>query len=189
MINEAEGLTCWDQPTFSYLLAVEAARARREGRSFLMLVADVPGEVRFEGRRRSGTAPDLATALARALREADLVGWHRAGRAAGAILTHGPADLEAAQWVGSAVLQRLQAVLPAEIARRLRVRVYRHGLPDVAAGFERIFAAGGDANAMAPMDADADAPGATWLAGRTVDADAPGATWLAGRTVSPREGT
>jgi tetratricopeptide (TPR) repeat protein len=37
--------------------------------------------------------------------------------------------------------QRLQGVPPAEVAQRRRVRVYRHGLPNVTGGFERIFAA------------------------------------------------
>jgi tetratricopeptide (TPR) repeat protein len=64
--------------------------------------------------------------------------------------------------------QRLQGVLPAEVAQRLRVRVYRHGLPDVTGGFERIFAAGGDSSALTPADADSDAPGRTLLAGHIV---------------------
>jgi tetratricopeptide (TPR) repeat protein len=43
-----------------------------------------------------------------------------------------------------------RGVLPAEVAQRLRVRVYRHGLPDVTGGFERIFAVCRDSSALTP---------------------------------------
>ena len=143
-MHERDRADYWDEPTFRYLLAVEAARARRARRPFLVLVADARGARGSSGdqNRLAGTElPELAPALARCLRETDLVGWHRKGRTAGAVLTEVDPGSEAARLIGTKVLRALRAALSTGIASRLRVQIYRYGASGARGGFERVFAA------------------------------------------------
>src|SRR5262249_2263430 len=89
---------------------------------------------------RSVKVPDLTAALAGCLRETDLVGWHRTDRRAGALLTEVHPGPDVAGLVGNKGLLSLGAVLPAEAARGLRVRVYRYGAPGLHS-FDRLFSA------------------------------------------------
>ena len=141
MTRECDPAAFWDEPTFWHLLVVEAARARRARRELLLLVADVLG-TRGEADSRSARwkvkAPELATALAACLRETDLVGWHRTDWMAGALLTEVDPEPEVARLVGDKVFRSLGAQLPVEVARGLRVRVYRYGTSG-ARCFHRLF--------------------------------------------------
>jgi hypothetical protein len=146
--NRAGG--CWDESTFWYLLAVEVARARRAERSFLVLLADVREDAgSMDGR--AGRTVDLAAALAGCVRETDLVGWHRTDRRAGALLTETAPEPEVARLVGTKVLQSLGARLPSQVARRLRVRVYRYG---PRGGCRRLFPTPRVGEALAPVEPD-----------------------------------
>ena len=144
MVRDGDGMGCWDESAFRYLLAIEAERARRAATPLCVVVVDAGGAVTASnGRtRRPGVeAAGLAPALARCLRESDLVGWHRANRRAAALLTETDAGPETAHLVGAKVERALGARLPAELARRLRVRVYRLDAPGARARFHRLFAA------------------------------------------------
>jgi hypothetical protein len=150
MVREMDRPSCWDEPWFRYLLAVEVARARRAQRPFLVLAVDVR-----DGRGPAGWSQrpgiwglDLLTALAQCLRESDLVGWHRAGARAAALLTETDVDPDTAHLVGTKVLGSLGAALPADLAQRLRVRIYRSKAPGDRLGFHRLFAASGTVDAM-----------------------------------------
>lgn len=145
MMRETDRPAVWDEPTFWYLLGVEAARARRGERPFLVLIADTGGPTAPDSRasRRVSSPVDLTTALARCLRETDLVGWHRTGRSAGALLAQGTADGAAARTVGRLVLRGLRDVLPSEVFRAIRIRIYRYEVTGGRAGFDRVFTASG----------------------------------------------
>ena len=149
MVRDGDGTACWDEPVFRYLLAVEAGRARRVVGTLFVVVVDVGGGGvgASTGRtRRPGVeATGLAPALARCLRESDLVGWHRANRRAAALLAETAVDPETARLVGTKVLRALGAALPAELAPSLRVRVYCLGAPGARARFHPLFAAPGAA--------------------------------------------
>jgi hypothetical protein len=150
MVREMDRSSCWDEPLFRYLLAVEVARARRAQRPFLVLAVDVRdggGPVGWS-QRREILGSDLLAALAQCLRESDLVGWHRAGARAAALLTETAADPDTAHLVGTKVLGTLGATLPADLAQHLRVRIYRSKAPGDRLGFHRLFAASGTGEAM-----------------------------------------
>jgi hypothetical protein len=72
-------------------------------------------------------AAKLFSGLWRCLRETDLVGWYREDRVAGAVLTQvedglrSEATRAARERIGTALCQDLSA----DVARRLRVRVYQ----------------------------------------------------------------
>jgi len=154
-MHEHDRTDYWDEPTFRYLLAVEAARARRARRPFLVLVADARRARGSSGdqNRLAGTElPELAPALARCLRETDVVGWHRKGRTAGAVLTEVDPGSEAARLIGTKVLRALRAALSTGVASRLRVQIYRYGASGARGGFERVFAATGTGETITPAE-------------------------------------
>jgi hypothetical protein len=128
---------------FRHLLAVEEARARRSNRAFLLLVVDGGSAARRPPSDAGGGVLELAGALAGCLRETDVVGWHRTDFRAGALLTETDPELEAARLVGGKVLRRLGSDLPADGARRIRVRIYRYGFSGDRAQFRCLFAATG----------------------------------------------
>ena len=68
---------------FLRMLCLERKRAERAGRAFVLVVLE--GERLF--RQSRGAAGRVAEALAKSVRETDLVGWHRAGAAMGVLLT------------------------------------------------------------------------------------------------------
>ena len=129
MIGERDGVAGWDQTVFRYLLAVEMARSRRTGRPFLVVVVDAHGARRGAGSRGDGPEPGLTGlpgALAGCLRETDLVGWHRPGRAAAAVVTATPIDGSVTHLLAGKVVRGLQQALGSARARHLAVRVYAH---------------------------------------------------------------
>ena len=79
----------YSEEAFRHLLAIERKRASRSNRSLLLLL------VRFKGvsGRRVEIPPAVSAALfsglALCVREIDVVGWHREGRIAGAVLAQG----------------------------------------------------------------------------------------------------
>jgi hypothetical protein len=115
------------EDAFRELLAIERARAGRAGRTVRLL--------RVSLKPANGQAADIKQALAtrmfagltEALRDTDIVGWHREGRVAGAVLVDGAAVL--APDAGALVVKRVRDVLherlPSTVASRLQLRVVR----------------------------------------------------------------
>jgi hypothetical protein len=138
MIAERNGAAGWDESVFRYLLAVEMARSRRMARDFLVVVVDGRGRGGFRNDQGIDIRTDFAHilgTLAGCLRETDLVGWHRTGRRASAMLIGTPADEALAGLLASKLLRGLHGVLGSATARRLRLRVYRYGASGGSTGF------------------------------------------------------
>ena len=73
----------YDAETFQFFLELDKKRAVRSGRSFLLLL--VEGK---EAESLSEGCDQLFEALRYSLRETDYLGWYRANRVAGAVLTY-----------------------------------------------------------------------------------------------------
>lgn len=116
----------YSEQAFRYFLSLERARSERSNRTFLLLLVDLKTEPGGVLEIDAAAAKRLFDALWLCLRDTDFVGWYRAGRAAGAVLTQYavPADTD----VSGAVVQRVRAGLhdhlPDGIANRIQVRVY-----------------------------------------------------------------
>jgi hypothetical protein len=126
---ELEGLR--GQPVgeeaFHGLLAVELARAGRSGRRLRLLRVSLK-PVRGQGVEiKPVLAAQLFAGLAEALRETDVIGWHREGRVAGAVLVEGPSGAGADG--ATAILDRVRGALhlrlPSRVASQLHVRVVK----------------------------------------------------------------
>src|SRR5262249_42291968 len=134
---------------FRYFLAVETARARRALRPFLVLAVEGRnGASAGRSNQPAPVGPNLLTVLAGCLRESDLVGWHRANRRAAALLTETAVDPHTARFVGAKVLRSLSTALPPDLARSLRVKIYRSWVPGERVGLQRLFAASGAGEGM-----------------------------------------
>jgi hypothetical protein len=135
--GNGSGSTCWDEGLFRRLLAVETARARRAGRVLLVVVVSRP----------SDGGAGLPRVLTRCLRESDLVGWHRQGRRAAAVLTETDASLDTARLVGLRILHGLAREGTPLDTSGLRIRVHRYTGHDGVRGLERLLGLRGAATA------------------------------------------
>lgn len=117
-----------DEETFRYLLGIEQTRAERSRRPFVVLLVDVTEAPAESVRIDPAVAGPLFTALARSVRDTDVVGWYRGGRVAGAMLTElGEGSLaDVARLVGERVTERLHGQLASAVLDRVRVRVFRY---------------------------------------------------------------
>jgi hypothetical protein len=116
----------YNEEAFRYFLEIERKRCARASRPVLLLLLDLrkpPERMHIDQM----LASKLFDCLWRFLRETDVVGWYREDRVAAALLTQvdggGPPGVTAViqQRVGNALRQGLSA----DVARRLRVRVYQ----------------------------------------------------------------
>jgi hypothetical protein len=117
----------YNEQAFRYFLDIERRRAARAQRPVLLLLMDLRDQPYAGARVDQLLAAKLFSGLWRCLRETDVVGWFREDRVAGAVLT----QLEDAPRtdVSHLIRQRVSgaicAGLTADVARRLRVRVYQ----------------------------------------------------------------
>lgn len=126
------GQVC-NEEAFRYLLDVQRKRSARSDQPFLLLLVD------FEAGSGVGTPIDpalarkLFSAMCRALRETDLVGWYHEGCTAGALLANRGEEAWADEKriVAQRVADALREDLPAPLNRRVRVRVH-HLRPNLA---------------------------------------------------------
>jgi hypothetical protein len=113
----------YNEEAFQYFLEIERKRAELSNRPFLLMLVDFNKSPRIDGL----IADELFSVLSLCLRETDFIGWSRAGRVAGAVLTqHGETDGDdlsdvVRQRIGGALRQRL----PTDLARQLHTRVYQ----------------------------------------------------------------
>jgi len=114
------------EEAFCFLLDIERRRFEASGEPFVLMLID-------HRDRRTGTGIDSAigarvfASLTHALRDTDVIGWHRQGRAIGAVLTHlGDAPVvDVSRQMADRVTRAFVADLPNELAGQLRVRVYQ----------------------------------------------------------------
>jgi hypothetical protein len=138
MIGEPDGCSCGltigsrigqavNEEAFRYLLGVQRKRSERSAQPFLLLLVDLGTPPRLDIRIDPALARKLFSGMCRARRETDLVGWHREGRIAGAVLTGRGEEAWADD--GRIVAQRVRDALvedlPSPAAQRLRVQVHR----------------------------------------------------------------
>lgn len=119
----------YSEEAFRHMLAIERKRATRSNRSLLLLL------VRFKGApgSRVEIPPAVSAAvfsgLALCVREIDVVGWHREGRIAGAVLAQGHSALNshAVPRIVERVTSALRRRLSANETKNLDVRVVSLG--------------------------------------------------------------
>ena len=117
----------YNEDAFRYFLEIERKRAARAHRPVLLLLLDLRDQPATDQRIDSMLAGRLFSSLWRCLRETDVVGWYREERVAGAVLTQvddGPRS-EVTRVTRERVMTALGQELSADVARRLRVRVYQ----------------------------------------------------------------
>jgi hypothetical protein len=117
----------YNEEAFRYLLGVQARRAERCDRPFLLLLVDLKEQPGLGVRIDPPVARKLFAGLCGALREADVIGWYREERIAGAVLTEFGTDSsnETSSVVAGRVADVLSVILPSRVARRVQVRVCR----------------------------------------------------------------
>lgn len=126
---EGRRVGAYDAAAFRYLLDVERTRAARSGRSLVVLLVrlgtSTPGRISLA----PATAAILFDGLSASIREVDFVGWFRERRIAGAVLTQKSAapSWDACREIEARAHDAIAAQLPADLARRLQVRVLRLG--------------------------------------------------------------
>jgi hypothetical protein len=117
----------YNEDAFRYFLQIERKRAARANRPVLLLLLDLRDQPANSPRIDPVLAARLFSGLWRCLRDTDVVGWYREERVAGAVLTQvdeGPRS-EVTRVARERVITALCHDLSADVARRLRVRVYQ----------------------------------------------------------------
>ena len=119
----------YDEETFLHLLAIERARADRANQKLRLLLATVEPAAGKPATIPSAGATKLFDGLRQLLRETDIMGWYEQPRVAGAVLTspNVAPGAEDAALIERRVADGLRKLLPASLARQLRVRVTQHG--------------------------------------------------------------
>ncbi len=120
--------TEYDEQAFQYFVSLEAARAARAGQHVRLLLAAIEPTTNLPMPFSRVVARSVFEGLRSAMRETDIIGWHRQGLVAGVVLTAWPETLAG----GLSVFERriehgLRRRLPVGLARSLRVRVVTHG--------------------------------------------------------------
>jgi hypothetical protein len=115
------------EEAFRELLAIERARASRAGRPLRVLRVSLKPGPRRSADIKPVVAARLFAGLTHALRETDIIGWHREGRVAGAVLVDGTAVVGSD--AGPVIVRRVRDVLgrrlPVTVASQLQLRVVR----------------------------------------------------------------
>lgn len=116
----------YNEEAFHHFLSIERKRSEASTRPFLLLLVEFDKHLGLPVPIGHEVASRLFAALARSLRDTDVIGWYREQRIAGAVLT----DLgDAPQIIMPAITQRvrafLQCDLPGDIASLVQVRLYQ----------------------------------------------------------------
>jgi hypothetical protein len=117
----------YNEQAFRYFLDIERKRAARAQRPVLLLLLSAKEPLATGADMAPVLAARLFSGLCRCLRETDVVGWYREDRVPGAILTQVEDGLrpEATREIRQRITRALCDGLTADVARRLRVRVYQ----------------------------------------------------------------
>lgn len=121
LVGVAPSARVYPERTFRYLLDVERARGEAAGQVVVVLMVTLRAAV--PEKQRQGVFDQVFAGLTRTIRETDLAGWFRYGRAAGAILTQGPdIDLGRAASVARCAMERFEQVLESPAWCQIRIR-------------------------------------------------------------------
>jgi hypothetical protein len=118
----------YTEQAFRHFLDVERVRAVRSQRAFFLLLVSLR-RCPERGIRFGSDAAAILQGLGQCVREIDVIGWHRDGRVAGAVLAQGLEEPgpDASRRIVERVTRVLNDRLPAVLAPRLRVRVVQLG--------------------------------------------------------------
>ena len=119
--------SAYNEEAFQYLLSVERKRFEHSSKPFVLMLVELEEGAGHTGRIEPAIGARVFAGLARTLRDTDVIGWYHEGHIAGAVLTHlGDAQVaDVSRRLADRVTQALGADLPAEIAHRLKVRLYQ----------------------------------------------------------------
>jgi hypothetical protein len=117
----------YNEEAFRYFLDIERKRAARAQRPVVLLLLDLRHLLSSDSPIDPLLTAKLFSGLWLCLRETDVVGWFREDCIAGAVLTQldGSPGPNVPQAIRHRVSGAIATGLPADIARRLRVRVYQ----------------------------------------------------------------
>lgn len=122
-----EGRAChaYNEEAFHYFLALERKRAERSHRSLVLVLASIVRRVPGVRLMDSSAAHKLFTGLWLSTRDTDFIGWYRAGRVAGAVLTQPstPPPENVCDRIRARVPSMLAGALPKGTRSMLRVHV------------------------------------------------------------------
>src|SRR5262249_20713366 len=125
VVLEGDQGQAYNEEAFRYLLWVERKRRERTGRPFVLLLLRLEGSTGTKTPIERLVAAKLFPALWSCVRETDFVGWYRAGRIAGAVLTEYSQAPESVRQLEERIAQRISEAVNAPIAGRLRLRICR----------------------------------------------------------------
>jgi hypothetical protein len=119
----------YDEETFLYFLAIEEARALRSNQRLRLLLATLEPRAGRPVPFPPASTRKVFEGLRQSLRDTDVTGWYRQGRAAAAMLSeHGDGPgLETSGIVEQRVREGLCRQLPTKISSGLRVRIVQLG--------------------------------------------------------------
>jgi len=125
-----EGRPCpaHNEEAFHYFLDLERRRADRSHRPLLLVLTSlVPRTAHIGWRMDPALAQKLFTGLWLCTRDADVIGWYREGRVAGAVLTQcsNGSSNHISRPIRARVTDALGVALPRSVRQTLRVHVYQ----------------------------------------------------------------
>jgi len=117
----------YNEDAFRYFLEIERKRAARAHRPVLLLLLDLREQPAIGRSVDPLLAAKLFSGLWDCLRETDVVGWYREDRVVGAVLTQVDDGLrsDVTRVTRNRITTALCHGVSADVARRLRVRVYQ----------------------------------------------------------------
>jgi hypothetical protein len=119
--------SAYNEEAFQYLLGVERKRFEHSSRPFVLMLVELEEGADQPGGIEPALGGRVFAGLTRTLRDTDVIGWYHEGRIAGAVLTHlGDAPVgDISRRMAERVTRTLRDDLPADIAHRLKVRLYQ----------------------------------------------------------------
>jgi hypothetical protein len=119
--------TVYNEEAFRYLLDIERKRFDASAQPFVLVLVDVTRRAGHADRMSAAIAGEIFASLTSTLRDTDVIGWYREDRIIGAVLTHlGDAPLaDATPQMRARLTRALGSHLSADVARHLKVRLYR----------------------------------------------------------------
>ena len=115
----------YNEEAFRHFLTIERKRSERAKRTLLLLLVSLSEQPGMTVAIPPHVASRMFSGLALCVREVDFIGWYRAERIAGAVLTQGSGapEPDAARRISERVSEVLRQRLSAPLASRLQVRV------------------------------------------------------------------
>jgi hypothetical protein len=115
----------YNEEAFRHFLAIERKRGDRSCHSTLLLLISMKRQPAMSRRMPPRVAAGVFSGLWDAVREADVIGWFREDRVAGALLTQGadPPVQGVPLRIARRITEMLSVRVPRDAARQLHVRV------------------------------------------------------------------